>query len=69
MTMVPAQTLDTAVWDARVEDARDLHLKAAERRWWYLEPGEFGYDQPLHEYLGMTEQQWREYAISERRAR
>lgn len=35
-------------------------LEARETRWWLLHPGEPGYNQPLHEYLGFTEQQWRE---------
>ena len=53
-------------------EARDLagvDIQAREARWWYLEPGEPGYDQPLHTYLGMDERTWREYAVSDRRGR
>lgn len=67
---VPTQTLDTSGWvPVEPDDLVQAEVAARETRWWYLEPGEPGYDRPLHEYLGFTEAQWREYAISERRVR
>lgn len=44
-----------------IDPGLDLHehdIAAREARWWHLRPGEPGYDQPLHAYLGFTEQQW-----------
>ncbi len=49
-------------------DVSQLQLRLKEAQWWALWPGEPGYGTPLHEYLGFTEQGWRDYAISARRA-
>lgn len=71
MDTIPTQTLDTShlgAWNPE-GDQRDLRLQIKESRWWNLAPGEPGYDQPLHAYLGFTEEAWRCYAISERRTR
>lgn len=68
MTLIPSQTLPHWV-PSDEEDMAKAELAAREARWWRLGPGEPGYGQTLHEYLGFTEQQWREYAISERRVR
>jgi hypothetical protein len=66
---VPRQTLDLAWLDPQRE-GRNLELQAREARWWSLEPGDEGYDTPLHQYLGFTSlDEWRDYAISERRTR
>ena len=51
------------------DDLAQSEIQAREARWWYLEPGEPGYDMPLHAYLGMDERTWREYAVSDRRGR
>lgn len=44
-------------------ELRELHLAEREARWWLLEPGDEGFDVPLHAYLGMTEQQWRQRTV------
>ena len=68
MSVFPAQTItvpEVQFPDADVEAAR---LRLREAHWWALWPGDDGYQTPLHEYLGMTLDQWRAYAISARRA-
>lgn len=50
------------------DDVTRLKLRLKEAQWWALYPGQPGYGTPLHEYLGFTETQWRDYAISARRA-
>lgn len=41
------------------QDLTEAQIAAREARWWYLSPGDEGWDQPLHAYLGFTEEQWR----------
>lgn len=51
------------------DDVKGLRLRLREAQWWALRPGEPGYGTPLHEYLGFfNESEWRDYAISSRRA-
>lgn len=45
------------------QDQADAEIEAKEARWWYLFPGEDGWDVPLHAYLGFTEAQWRARAL------
>lgn len=54
---LPAQT------DEPTADEREAWLQVRESRWWHLRPGEQGYDQPLHAYLGFTEQAWRMHRL------
>lgn len=69
MSTFPAQTTAAPQVLSPDEDAKETHLAHKEALWWALWPGEPGYGTPLHEYLGFTEQAWREYAISMRRVR
>lgn len=69
MSTFPSQTLDLPDgWNLEA-DIQQAELTTKEARWWALEPGEEGYGVPLHEYLGFTDAQWRDYAISQRRTR
>ncbi len=63
MTMVPTQTLDTSHFTERRAGPQE-QVRDREARWWRLEPGDPGYDQELCTYVGMTEDEWRDYAIS-----
>lgn len=51
---MPDKTL-TVPPDMPIEDAIEIR----EAIWWNLRPGEPGADQPLHAFLGFTEEQWR----------
>lgn len=65
MTPAPTPEQDQQDVDRLVREAQ---LRAKEAQWWYLWPGEEGWDQPLHEYLGFASlDEWREYAISKDR--
>lgn len=49
------------------DDVKGMRLRLKEAQWWALWPGEPGYGTPLHEYLGFTETEWLDFAISARR--
>lgn len=68
MSTFPAQTIASPEIPSLDEDVSRLKLRVKEAQWWTLRPGEPGYGTPLHEYLGFTEDEWRDYAISARRA-
>lgn len=44
-------------------DKRD-ELEIREAIWWNLSPGEIGYNQPLEEFLGVSEREWRFYKLT-----
>ena len=50
---LPTQTLTIPAMSAEDE------VEIRETIWWHLQPGEPGYDQPLHTFCGFTEEQWR----------
>ena len=49
---LPTQTL--AIPEMDMEDEVGIR----ETIWWHLQPGEPGYDQPLFEFCGFTEEEW-----------
>lgn len=61
---MPRSWLDSQVLPAADEADPSGELEAKEAAWWHLWPGEPGYTQPLHEYLGMTEQEWRARCVA-----
>lgn len=63
MEVVLTQTLDTSHFVERRQTDSRQQARDREARWWRLEPGEPGYDQELCTYMGMTEEEWRDYAI------
>lgn len=69
MSTFPAQTLPTPPVLTAEGDLKEQRLRLKEAQWWALWPGEAGYGTPLHEYLGFTESEWRDFAISARRVR
>lgn len=50
---VEGQVLDLP---AEMDPQDELLIREA--KWWNLQPGEIGYNTPLHTYLGLTEEQW-----------
>jgi hypothetical protein len=69
MSTFPAQTSTISPLHSPDEEVKGLRLAVKEAQWWALWPGDPGYGTPLHEYLGFTEPEWRDYAISSRRVR